>query len=72
MEEKVIDAMDYLCNAINLTMVLSDSLKLSFENNGANDYQYTVAESILDELNKVLAELNAMDCEICALKERQV
>lgn len=52
MEEKVELAIDYLCDAFNMMMVLTDSLELAFHNSKDNDYQYTVAKNVLNELNE--------------------
>lgn len=71
MEEKVEVAIDYLCNAINMMMVLNDSLELSFENNKDNDYQYSVAKNILNELHQALDEINILYGELCVLKKEQ-
>ena len=72
MEEKVEIAVDYLCDALNMMMVLTDSLELAFHNSKNNDYQYTVAKNILNELEQVLGELNTLEGELCALKKEQV
>ena len=65
MEEQISDALNYLHDAINMMMVLNDSLELSFKNDKNNDYQFTVAQNILNELNQVLAELDIVNCKLC-------
>ncbi len=64
MEEKINDILENTINVYNQMKVLNDSLMLSFQNDKDNYYQYTCAEMILDNLDKVCKKLENLDCEV--------